>query len=109
MANTGNHAFILRSVRATVALLLLGMCTSADAGTIISTGLLGVNPDLDTFALRVTCTVVNASAKPVVVDSVRFLNDNGVDYPQNIASNCSYPNPIFPGLACKHFVSSTFR
>lgn len=92
-------------MRTIAALVLLGLCTTAHAETVISTSLLDVNPrSLDDFALKALCTVANASGKQVVVDSVRFLNENGAEYPQILGSNCSYPNPIFPGLACHNGV-----
>jgi hypothetical protein len=88
----------------TLMLLVLALATAVHADTIISTGLLQVNPDTITgFALQVRCTVTNASSKPVTVNSVRFLNELGSEYPQHdFTSNCSYPNPISPGVACLH-------
>jgi len=64
----------------TLTFLFLALASVAHAETIISTGLLEVNPNtLDQFALRVRCTVTNVSTKPVTVNSVRFLDANGTE------------------------------
>ena len=87
----------------TLLLLTLALVATAHADTIISTGLLDLNPDIYEFPLMALCTVTNVSSKLVTVNSVRFLHEDGTEYVQrDFPSNCSYPNPILPGLACIH-------
>jgi hypothetical protein len=85
----------------TLMLLLIALATAAHAETIVSTGLLEVNPDtLDHFAIQARCTVTNVSSKPVTVNSVRLLHEDGTEYTDSLQSNCTFPGQIFPGLAC---------
>jgi hypothetical protein len=81
----------------TLLLLTLALVATAHADTIISTGLLDVNPDIYEFPLLALCTVANVSSKLVTVNSVRLLHEDGTEYVQrDFPSNCSYPNPTLP-------------
>ena len=59
------------------------------------------------FAVNIqTCNVLNASTKPVEVDSVTFVDENGMVLKGNRSSTCTYPGLISPGLACVDRVGS---
>jgi len=69
---------------------------------ILSTGL--VYDPGDAF-----CTVANIGTTKVQVTSVKFFDNSGselVGFPVVLQSNCSFPNPIFPGQSC--FIYATF-
>jgi hypothetical protein len=51
------------------------------------------------------CLVLNASTKPVEVDSVTIFDDNGNAL--STSSICTFPGQIFPGLACHVKIQST--
>jgi hypothetical protein len=72
-----------------IATLLLA--TTAHAITTLTTGMgFGLN--------ALDCEVLNATSKPIEVDSVTLLDRNG--NPISTSSNCTFPGMISPGLAC---------
>jgi hypothetical protein len=78
-----------------VATLLLS--TAAHATT-LTTGIgFGLN--------ALDCRVLNASSKPVEVESVTIFDDQGKGL--STFSNCTFPGQIFPGLACFVKISSS--
>jgi hypothetical protein len=87
---------------------VLSLASLVHADTIISTSLLEVNPEGSEFAFRARCTVANITSKQVTVNSIRFINENGVEHTQvQFPSNCTFPNPIFPGQACINGLAKT--
>jgi hypothetical protein len=73
--------------------VVLAGATSAQAGSVVSTGLVEVSSN------SVHCNVVNVGTAPVLVSSVRILNEAGSDL-GTFAVNCTFPGTIFPGLGC---------
>jgi len=51
------------------------------------------------------CFVLNASKKPIEVDSVSFVRPDG-SVVAGQTSTCSYPNPISPGLTCRDTIAA---
>ena len=51
------------------------------------------------------CRVLNASTKPVEVDSVTIFDDNGTAL--STFSNCTFPGQILAGLVCSVKIQST--
>src|SRR5262249_5922067 len=77
----------MRTFTLVVALLL----STAAQATTLTTGIgFGLN--------ALDCLVLNASTKPVEVDSVTIFDDAG--HALSTFSNCTFPGQIFRGLAC---------
>ena len=66
--------------------------TTAHASAVLTTGF-GV------AGVQARCIILNASTKPVEVDSVTFLNIDGAVRPAD-SNSCTFPGAISPGLAC---------
>lgn len=79
-------------MRAFILLATVLLTSSAHAATVLTTGIGFANSEA-------RCIILNASAKPVEVSSVEFIDISGNIHP--IATNsCTFPGEIFPGLAC---------
>jgi len=86
-------------VKALTLMAALLLATTAHATTTLTTGV--------GFALNaLDCRVLNASTKPVEVDSVTIFDADGNALPASF-SNCTFPGPILPGLTCFVKISSS--
>ena len=85
-----------RKVWTVLAGMILGGTANA---TILATGLgFGV--------VGSECNVANIGTKPVTVKSVTVIDATGVVH-DPMASNCTFPGPISPGLDCSISVGAT--
>jgi hypothetical protein len=75
------------------ALAALLLASAANATTTLTTG---IGLDLSNNA---RCEILNASTKPVEVDSVTFIRPDGATAAINF-NTCTFPGVISPGLAC---------
>jgi len=85
-------------MRAFTLVVMLFLSTAAQATTTLTTGIgFGLN--------ALDCLVLDASTKPVEVDSVTIFDDNGNAL--STFSNCTFPGQISPGLACHVKIQSS--
>jgi hypothetical protein len=84
-------------MKAFTLVVTLLLATAAQATT-LTTGIgFGLN--------ALDCLVLNASTKPVEVDSVTIFDDNGNAL--STSTVCTLPGQIFPGLACHVKIQSS--
>ena len=78
------------------AALTLATVATPCAGGVISTGMVLFRPN------ALVCTVANVSGKPVKVDAVTVIDEDGASLTLlTDKSTCTFPGAISPALACR--------